>query len=339
MLDRLTDEILMQALHEPSDRLIRRQQATIRHEAAEGHVERDAAETRIGRRLGYDPPDVMFDIPARVSEHDADPHADTGARRHRAVPLAALNGAEVDVDGVRLRREGRVDHCRLVHPRLVAAEVLDHHVCRIDRVDAAAHLPHVHRPSRDGHPRPDDTDFRNPQRLAARTGFRNDDALRHRQGLHHGERAVACAFLLDHRGELNLGGRLHAGELERSHRRQDRCVTGLHVAGAAPVEAAVADRGFVGRRRPEVRRSLMHDVQMALQQEALPQTFPRAMHGHHVTAPGIRDDRRREARVTAKRRLINADEARGEPKGLIHPRHLLDAGSFLAEHAAVTHKA
>ena len=82
--------------------------------------------------------------------------------------------------------------------------------------------------------------------------------------LQAGERAVAGEFLLDHRLDEDVGGRLEAGPLQRFQGEQAADPARLHVAGAAAVHPAVLDDRIEGRGRPHLVRAFRHDVDMAV---------------------------------------------------------------------------
>jgi hypothetical protein len=94
-----------------------------------------------------------------------------------------------------------------------------------------------------------------------------------------GERAVAGALLLGDGLDVHVRGRLEAGGAERVHREDHRGDARLHVVRAAAVHPAVADRRAEGREAPHLRGAFGHDVDVALEDEAVPGGVPGAVGG------------------------------------------------------------
>jgi hypothetical protein len=193
--------------------------------------------------------------------------------------------------------EGGVDALGAVHLALVVLEARGDGVRGLDGVQPRLHVAHMGRAAADRDPGPDHADLGRIERGQAGPGLGDDHGigLRHRE--HGGERAVAGAFLLDHRLHLHLGRGLHAGEAQRAEGRDVRDDARLHVPRAAPIHPPVADGRREGRRLPHVGRAFGHHVHMALQREAPALAFARRVHRDDVVAPFIGDQRRREARM------------------------------------------
>ena len=231
---------------------------------------------------------------------------------YAAVPFTALQGAHVHVDRVVFPREGGVAMFGAVHLVFVGAERFHDDVGGLDGVHAGLHLADVGGPAGHRDPGPDHADLGGVQGRVARSGFRDQHGVGAGQGVHHGQGAVAGALLFDHGRQLELGGRLQAGAAQGLQRGDIGRDPGLHVGGAAAIHAAVTDAGFVGRRRPQVGRTLRHHVHVALQQQAAAGRVPRGVDRDDIVAPAVTDQRWGPAGLAGQQGWIGRDAPGGQ---------------------------
>ena len=330
---RLAGHLAMQRGHGARDRLVRREDGAIRHEALEFQRELCAAQRLVALGFGHQPLDIRPHRADRISRHHADAHADARPRRHRAVPLAAFDGAEIDVDRMIVGGEGGMAALGTVHLGLVVAEMPGERIGRLDRVHPRMHLAYMGGPAGHRHPGPHHADLGNIERGMAGTGLRDQAGLRRVERLHHRERAVAGAFLLDHRRHLQLRRGLQPGEAQRPEGGDIRRDTGLHVRRAAAIHPPVTDARLERRRGPEIGRALRHHIDMPLQHQAAPAARTGVMHRHDVFAPAIWYQRRREAGMIGERGGIDGHPSRRQADLAIHRLHFCQTPGFLAEHA------
>jgi len=198
----------------------------------------------------------------------------------------------------------------------------------LDRVHAGLLVPHMRRPAGHRDPRPHHAHLGGVERVHPWARFGNDRRIAARQRGEARERAVAGAFFLDDGVKLDGGGGLHPGELQRAEGHDVADEARLHVASAAAVDAALADRGFIGRRGPEIGSAFRHDVDMALQHQAAANDAARRVAGHDVVAARVVDQRWRPAWQRAERGGICWDAARLEADAAEQRRHRIQRAGF-----------
>ena len=234
--------------------------------------------------------------------------------------------------------KGGVDFFPAVHLALIILEARGDGGRGLDRVHPGLHVAHMRWPAADRDPGPDHTDFGGIHRRQAGAGFGDDHRVGARQRQHGGERAIAGAFLLDHRLHLHLGRRLQARHAQRLERGDIGDDARLHVTGAAAIHPSVADRRLEGRRQPHVRRTLRHHIDMPLQRQAASARCARRVYGHDIVAPVIADQRRREAGVVFQRLRQHRHAAWRQAKAVIYTRHFVQRRVFVAERRGAAHQ-
>ena len=150
----------------------------------------------------------------------------------------------------------------------------------LDRVDTARGLHRVHWRPAQVNLHPDDADLRGHQLFVE--GLGNQGRISGITALQARKRTVAGAFFLDHRLDIDVGGRLITGVAQRVECVQISHQPCLHVAGAAAVHPAIVDPGFIRRAVPHVERPFGHDVDVAVQDQRLAVLRAAAVGRDHV---------------------------------------------------------
>ena len=145
------------------------------------------------------------------------------------------------------------------------AELLDEAVRRLDGVGSGVGLVDMHRMAGDLDLEPHDARLRD--REHAGRWLRDEGGVGAVAALQAGERAVAGAFLLDHRLLVDVRRRHVAQRAQRAQREDVQDQPGLHVARTAPVHPAVLDVGVVGIAGPHLVRPLGHHVDVAVEDQ------------------------------------------------------------------------
>ncbi len=237
-----------------------------------------------------------------------------------------------------LLREGGMAALGAVHLQLVGAEPLNHGVGGVEGVHACVHLAHVRRAARDRDPGPDDADLGGAERREARPRLGDQARVGARQGMEHGERAVAGALLLDDSGELHLGRGLEPGPAKCCERTDEAGETCLHVGGAAAIHSPCAHVRLEGRRGPEVRGTLGHHIHVSLQHEGSAGPLAWRVYGDDVVPPCIGHQGRRPAGEAGKLVRVGRHAAGHQAEALVGGGHFVERARLLPEQAAMADK-
>jgi len=263
----------------------------------------------VARGLRHRGLDLARRVGGALAGVDRDTAVDRAPGGHRGGPVAALDPAHVEVDRVVEFREMRMGRLAGVPLRLERAQRGDHPEARLDGVRAGARLADMNRPARDADAKPQHAAIGAHELFVLRLGDQRGVgpvAPRHAR-----QRAVARAFLLDHRLQMDRGGGLKTDPPKRVEREEIGGEPGFHVGRPAPVEPVALAARAERRRGPERGRSLRHDVDMAVEDQRTPRLGARTMRGDDIQRVGVIDRHGREAGMIADRVEIDRPDRGG----------------------------
>ena len=318
-------------------RLVRIDGAALGLEADELDHRRAVLHARAGRRGA---PYGFLDLGAHGGGLDAgekaDAHLEGAFGGHRRRPFAAADDAEVEVDGVGEAVVGAVARILGVPALLESLERRDQVEGGLDGVDPGRGVEHVGRLAAHSHAKPHHPHLGRHQALLE--GLGDDRGVGLVAARQAGERAVAGAFLLDHRLQIDRRGGLHADVAERLERHGVGDDAGFHVANAAAVEAAVAHHRLEGRVGPHVLGSGRHHVDMAVEDQRAPGVTPRLVDADDVFLARVAPVHRREARLILDGVHVYLELVDGQPEPGEDFRHVVLGRGLVAERRAVAHQ-
>ena len=146
-----------------------------------------------------------------------------------------------------------------------------------------------------------------------------------------GERAIAGALFLDHRLQIDRGGRLQADRLQRPEGVQPGDDAGLHVGRAAPVEPVALDARRKGRRGPHRVVADRHHIDMPVENQRSALDLARPVNAHHIRATVVGDDRRRPSLVLLEFGLVDVEALDRQPHAAHAIGHPVLCAGFRAE--------
>ena len=232
--------------------------------------------------------------------------------------------------------EDRVDILRPVALILIILEGAGDDIGRLNGIQPGLHVAHMGRPATHRHPGPDHANLAGIQRLHPGPGLGDDHSVAFRQSEQAGGGAIAGAFLLDHRMHLHLGRGLQPSLAQGGKGQEIGGDSALHIPRTTAINPPAANLRRIGRAGPHISRPLRHHIDMALQHQGPATHRARLMHRHHIVAPLIGDQRRREDRIPVWHR---GNAARGEAQRLILPGHFIEGGCLIAQGAGTAHQA
>ena len=290
----------------PEHRLVRRAERRHRVLAVVEHVAigQEAVPHEFGRRVGEErvvrrrAPHRRLDLRLRrgdvLARQDGDAAIEVAPGGHARRPVPAGDPAQIEVDGTIDLREMRLRPRASVPFRRQRIERIDERIGAADCVRSGARVGDMHGLAAHADAEPQHADLRAREAEIGR--FRHEHRVGAVAALQRRKRAVAGAFLLDHRLQEEIGRRPVSRALQRLDREDRGDRARFHVARAAPVHPAVAHDGFERRRVPHLVRAFRHHVAMPLQDKRTPLRFRAAQRADDAVGILVGDIDRREAR-------------------------------------------